>query len=104
MASAFQLPVDALPESIEINGNKLNVRVTNDDQKYTSRVGDNTDVEQVLQDIDRRTDGALNLRPGTLYRAINRLLGAGLLGETADTSHGKEDPRRRTYRMTPEGR
>lgn len=58
----------------------------------------------VLQDIDRRTDGALNLRPGTLYRAINRLLHSGLILETADASRGKEDPRRRTYRMTAEGR
>jgi DNA-binding PadR family transcriptional regulator len=58
----------------------------------------------VLQDIDARTDGALNLRPGTLYRAINRLLGAGLIVETTDTARGKEDPRRRTYRMTADGR
>ena len=35
----------------------------------------------VLQDIDRRTDGALNLRPGTLYRAMNRLLNTGLIVE-----------------------
>jgi DNA-binding PadR family transcriptional regulator len=58
----------------------------------------------VLQDIDRRTDGALNLRPGTLYRAISRLLGAGLIVETADTNRRRDDPRRRTYRMTADGR
>jgi DNA-binding PadR family transcriptional regulator len=58
----------------------------------------------VLQDIDRRTDGALNLRPGTLYRAMNRLLTTGLIAETADAERAKEDPRRRTYRMTAEGR
>ncbi len=58
----------------------------------------------VLQDIDRRTDGALNLRPGTLYRAMNRLLGTGLIVEMADAARGKEDPRRRTYKMTAEGR
>ena len=58
----------------------------------------------VLQDIDRRTDGALNLRPGTLYRAMNRLLTSGLIVETADADREKEDPRRRTYRMTAEGR
>jgi DNA-binding PadR family transcriptional regulator len=56
----------------------------------------------ILQDIDARTDAALNLRPGTLYRAINRLLGAGCIAETALTA--KDDPRRRTYRLTAEGR
>jgi cell division protease FtsH len=39
-------------ESIEINGNKLNVKLRNDDQKYTSRVGDRTEVETVLTDND----------------------------------------------------
>ncbi len=37
-------------ESIEINGNSLDVTLRDDEQKYTSRVGDGTDVEQVLQD------------------------------------------------------
>jgi DNA-binding PadR family transcriptional regulator len=58
----------------------------------------------ILQDIDGRTDGALNVRPGTLYRAINRLLGGGLIAETTDAARGKDDPRRRTYRLSPEGR
>ena len=57
----------------------------------------------ILQDIDGRTDGALNLRPGTLYRAINRLLGSGLIAET-DAARGNDDPRRRTYRLSSEGR
>jgi DNA-binding PadR family transcriptional regulator len=56
----------------------------------------------ILQDIDARTDGALNLRPGTLYRAMNRLLGAGFIAEIPLSV--KDDPRRRTYRLTPEGR
>jgi DNA-binding PadR family transcriptional regulator len=58
----------------------------------------------ILQDIDGRTDGALNLRPGTLYRAINRLLGGGLITEMTDAARGGDDPRRRTYRLSPEGR
>jgi DNA-binding PadR family transcriptional regulator len=58
----------------------------------------------ILQDIDGRTDGVLNLRPGTLYRAINRLLGGGLIAETTDAARSKDDPRRRTYRLSTEGR
>jgi cell division protease FtsH len=37
-------------ESIEISGKKLNVVLANDDQKYTSRVGEGTDVERTLQE------------------------------------------------------
>ena len=47
-------------ESIEVNGNKLNVKLEDSDQKYTSRVGDNTDVEKILEDNgvdDRRYRG-----------------------------------------------
>ncbi len=36
------------------------------------------------------------LRPGSLYRAVHRLLEQGLVAET--------DGRRRTYRLTPIGR
>ena len=58
----------------------------------------------ILQDIDQRTGGRVAARPGTLYRAISRLLGAGLLAESTDAVRAQEDPRRRTYRLTPEGR
>lgn len=58
----------------------------------------------ILQDIDGRTDGALNLRPGTLYRAMNRLLTGGLIAETSDAGRSGDDPRRRTYRLSAEGR
>ena len=58
----------------------------------------------ILQDIDQRTGGRVAARPGTLYRAVSRLLGAGLLAESTDAARAREDPRRRTYRLTPEGR
>jgi hypothetical protein len=35
---------------------------------------------------------------------MNRLLVAGLIVETTDASRGKDDPRRRTYRLAAEGR
>ena len=37
-------------ESVEVSGENLNVKLRNDPQKYTSRVGKNTDVERTLKD------------------------------------------------------
>jgi DNA-binding PadR family transcriptional regulator len=55
----------------------------------------------ILQDIESRTDGLL---PGTLYRAINRLLRAGWIAERTDASGSRDDARRRIYHLTAEGR
>jgi DNA-binding PadR family transcriptional regulator len=52
----------------------------------------------IIQDITERSGGALTVRPGTLYRAIARLLGAGLIDEVDG------DDRRRYYALTPAGR
>jgi len=35
----------------------------------------------IIQDVDARTNGALRLSPGTLYRTIQRLLEQGLIEE-----------------------
>ena len=51
-----------------------------------------------------RTDGQLGLLPGTLYRAVNRLLQGGWLAERPDASASKDDARRRTYHLTADGR
>jgi DNA-binding PadR family transcriptional regulator len=59
----------------------------------------------VMLDVERRTSGAISLHAGSLYRAINRLLEAGLieeLDERPDPAH--DDERRRYYRLTPKGR
>ena len=53
----------------------------------------------VIQDIERRTDGALRLGTGTLYTAVARLAELDLIAEA-----GREDERRRFYRLTPLGR
>ena len=58
----------------------------------------------ILQDIDGRRDGALTLRPGTIYGANTRHLASGLIAETPDAARGNDDPRRRTYRLSSEGR
>jgi DNA-binding PadR family transcriptional regulator len=56
----------------------------------------------IIQDIGERSGGTLTARPGTLYRAISRLLDAGLIQEVAG-AHG-DDERRRYYSMTRAGR
>jgi DNA-binding PadR family transcriptional regulator len=53
----------------------------------------------VIQDVERRTDGALRLGTGTLYTAVARLAELDLIAEA-----GREDERRRFYRLTPLGR
>ena len=60
----------------------------------------------IMQEVERRTSGAITLHPGTLYRALARLLEQDLLGEVAeDEVHPyKEDIRRRYYRLTRFGR
>src|SRR5438045_2015919 len=56
----------------------------------------------IIQDVDGRTNGALRLSPGTLYRTIQRLLEQGLIEEPRKpATRGNADPRRRYYRITP---
>ena len=57
----------------------------------------------IIQDIAARSSGTLTVRPGTLYRAISRLLDAGLIDEV-DGPLADDDERRRYYRMTKTGR
>jgi DNA-binding PadR family transcriptional regulator len=56
----------------------------------------------IIQDIGERSGGTLTVRPGTLYRAISRLLDAGLIQEVASAQG--DDERRRYYSMTRAGR
>jgi len=58
----------------------------------------------IIQDIEQRTDGALRLSAGTLYRSIQRMLEQGLLVETNHRPAPElDDERRRYYRITPFG-
>ena len=57
----------------------------------------------IMQDVERRTDGRIVLHPGTLYRALARLLDQGLI-EELDERRGDDDERRRYYRLTALGR
>jgi DNA-binding PadR family transcriptional regulator len=58
----------------------------------------------IIQDVAARTDGALRLSAGTLYRSIQRMLEDGLLVETATRPDPEDDDeRRRYYRITKLG-
>src|SRR3954451_23769201 len=59
----------------------------------------------ILQEVTRLTDGELELEPGTLYRALHRMLKDGWLTESARRPAADvDDERRRYYRVTPLGR
>ena len=58
----------------------------------------------IMKEVTTRTDGAVQLGPGTLYGALKRLLESGLVGkgsERADPELG--DDRRRYYKLTKLG-
>ena len=58
----------------------------------------------IMREVERRSDGAVVLHPGTLYRALARLLESGLieeLDERPDPAH--DDQRRRYYQLTHAG-
>ena len=63
----------------------------------------------ILQDIAARSEGTVTARPGTLYRAVSRLLQSGLIDEVETGPRGKRslgttDERRRYYSLTQAGR
>ena len=59
----------------------------------------------IIQDVSARTNGAVTLSAGTLYRSIQRLLEQGLIEELAERPAPElDDERRRYYRLTPAGR
>lgn len=59
----------------------------------------------IMLEVSRRTDGAVRLNSGTLYRSIKYLLGAGLIAETEERPDpALDDERRRYYRLTASGR
>ena len=55
----------------------------------------------VMNDVERLSGGAVKMGPGTLYGAIKRLLGDGLIEESAERPDpALDDQRRRYYRLT----
>ena len=58
----------------------------------------------IIQDVARRSGGALHLSAGTLYRSIQRMLEQGLIVETDDRPAPEfDDERRRYYRISAFG-
>ena len=58
----------------------------------------------IIQDVAQRTDGAIRLSAGTLYRSIQRMLDDGLIVEPRERPAPEEDDeRRRYYRLTALG-
>jgi DNA-binding PadR family transcriptional regulator len=58
----------------------------------------------IIQDVAARTNGAIRLSPGTLYRSLQRMLEEGLIVETAERPAPEyDDERRRYYRLTELG-
>jgi DNA-binding PadR family transcriptional regulator len=58
----------------------------------------------IMREVERLSDGAVRLGPGTLYRTLREMLDAGLIaesGERPDPAH--DDERRRYYALTEAG-
>ncbi|HEX7050880.1 MAG TPA: PadR family transcriptional regulator [Longimicrobiales bacterium] len=53
--------------------------------------------------VEAKTEGAVELGPGTLYRSLKEMLEAGLIREAAPPERDA-DPRRKYYAITAEGR
>ena len=59
----------------------------------------------IMQEVRKESDGQVVLLPGTLYRALSRLLEAGLVEESEERPDPElDDERRRYYRLTALGR
>jgi len=57
-------------------------------------------------EVERRTEGGVELGPGTLYRSIKQLLALGFILEVESGSDARGDPgkQRRSYDLTPLGK
>jgi len=57
----------------------------------------------IIQEVERRTLGEVTLGASTLYSAVKRIRAWGWVEEVGAPESG-EDPRRRYYGLTPDGR
>ena len=59
----------------------------------------------IMREVAARTNGEVQIGPGTLYGSIKRMVNAGLIEETDERPDPElDDERRRYYRITPAGR
>jgi PadR family transcriptional regulator, regulatory protein PadR len=60
---------------------------------------------EILRRLEEAGSGALKLKEGSLYPALYRLEGSGMVkGEWEDGASARRGPRRRVYRLTAKGR
>lgn len=60
---------------------------------------------QIMKDVPERTDGSLEIGPGSLHFTLGKLSDAGLIEEsTARPDPEKDDARRKYFRLTTRGR
>lgn len=60
---------------------------------------------EIMDDVGRRTEGAIHLWPGMLYGSLKRMLEEGLVAEAAPPEDAEEKGGRpRYYHLTPSGR
>lgn len=59
---------------------------------------------RIMQDVEQRTNGVIVLHPGTLYRALARLLEEDLIDEVEGALDARQVHARRSYRLTRFGR
>jgi DNA-binding PadR family transcriptional regulator len=57
----------------------------------------------IKQEVERQTDGAIRLGPGTLYEAIQRLEQTELIEESDAPRRDADHVQRRYYRLTRKG-
>lgn len=58
----------------------------------------------IMREVERASEGAFLLGPGTLYRSIKQMLALGLIEESDERPDpDDDDERRRYYRITPFG-
>ena len=59
----------------------------------------------IRREVSERTDGDVQLGPGTLYGSIKRMVNSGLIAESDERPDPElDDERRRYYRITALGR
>jgi DNA-binding PadR family transcriptional regulator len=58
----------------------------------------------ILKEVEEQTSGEVQLSTGTLYGIIKRLLVSDLIREIRKPALRNDDPRRRYYRLTEEGK
>jgi len=57
----------------------------------------------IMQEVARQSEGKYKLGPGTLYDNLQKLMARSLIQQVAHRADD-DDPRRRYYRLTPQGR